>query len=297
MSAPRRLKVERYAEVLAHLAHLREPMEEILERLGVDLAAWGAAEQEFGVSLSNAARHGQRDLATNFAAAFSRARRRLIEERVTFESLPPAVVDRKPPPDPSEQKSVVGAPSYLVENRLRQAAAAYPTAPSPAPAPAPSAPIAAPPPPKPEPPKIPDFTIMQAGPLVQDSETLPFVPAPKELVRPAAAAVDYVPTGTTAPTSDSPMSLPFVAQRAAKEETKLKPEQIDLSLFPLELYAEISGGLARGEDRGKLLASRGLTDSLFDVLAQAWAKKLAGDATLMGRFKDLARQAATKRAP
>lgn len=290
MSAPKRLKLDRYADVLAHLAHLREPTEEILERLGIDLAVWGAAEKEFGVALSNAARHGQRDLATTFASAFSRTRRRLIEEKVTFESLPPAIVDRKPPPDPTEQKSVVGQPSYLVENRLKQAAAAYPLAPPPA-----ASPSAAPPiqPPAPEASAVPNFTIMQAGPMVQDSETLPFMPAPKELVRPASAVADYVPTGTTAPSSESPMSLPFVAQRAAKEETKLKPEQIDLSLFPLELYAEISGGLARGEDRAKLLASRGLTDSIFDVLAQAWAKKLGSDAALMGRFKELARQAAT----
>lgn len=296
MSAPKRLKLDRYADVLAHLAHLREPAEEILERLGIDLAVWDAAEKEFGVALSNAARHGQRDLATTFAAAFSRTRRRLIEEKVTFESLPPAVVERTPPPDPREQKSVVGAPSYLVEKRLKHAAAAYPLAPPPA-----SSQPAAPPvqPPAPEASAVPNFTIMQAGPMLQDSETLPFVPAPKELVRPASPAPEHVPTGTTAPSTESPMSLPFVAQRAAKEETKLKPEQIDLSLFPLELYAEISGGLARGEDRAKLLASRGLTDSIFDVLAQAWGKKLASDAALMGRFRDLARQAATlgKRSP
>lgn len=142
---------------------------------------------------------------------------------------------------------------------------------------------------------MPNFTIMQSSSIVNESEALPFAsaPAPKDIVRPASPRLEHVSTGTSAPSSESPLSLPFVARSAAKEETKLRPEQIDLSLFPLELYAEISGGLARGDDRAKLLASRGLTDSLFDVLAQAWAKKLASDPNLMARFKELARQTAS----
>lgn len=55
----------------------------------------------------------------------------------------------------------------------------------------------------------------------------------------------------------------------------------------VERYAEAVAHVAHLRDPAEEILE------LFDVLAQAWAKKLAGDATLMGRFKDLARQDAT----
>lgn len=285
-----RWPIERYADVLAHVVHFAGSRTEVLEALGVAEAEWLAAETEHTSSLELAQKRQQSAYALRFVSTFARVRGRLQRSGATIASVrrEAQAVPAKPPPT-GEPMAI---PSYLRDdpNKLDQGgpkALSTPAASATVPQPPAGVRVA------PEVQALPDLTIMQSSSLAADSETLPFVPAPKDLVRASAPLPEHVPTGTTAPSSESPRSLPFIAKQAAKEETKLRPDQIDLSLFPLELYAEISGGLARGDDRAKLLASRGLTDSLFDVLAQAWARKLATDPNLMARFKELARQTAS----
>jgi len=310
------LSPERLGEIFAHFAFYdAEPHAEILAALGYPSSAMEQVESgraRLRWALDGGIREGGIDELRSFVTAYDVVFRRLRSRRPRLSSAaidprleptpsvpPPRQADFVPLPKPDAPQLGVqqATPSYLVQPHLgvqveRVEAPRATTGAAPPPVAQPPAPPAVPP----EAPAfavVSNFTIMQSTSIVAESETLPFVQASAELVRPSPKVAEHVPTGTTAPSSASPMSLPFVAKQAAKEETKLRPEQIDLSLFPLELYAEISGGLARGDDRAKLLASRGLTDSLFDVLAQAWAKKLATDPTLMARFKELARQTAS----
>jgi hypothetical protein len=68
--------------------------------------------------------------------------------------------------------------------------------------------------------------------------------------------------------------------------------EIDLARYPLELYASITGALARGEPRAQVLAERGLTPALFEKVAHAWGARLAAEPQLLQRFKALARSSA-----
>jgi hypothetical protein len=70
--------------------------------------------------------------------------------------------------------------------------------------------------------------------------------------------------------------------------------EVDLGKYPLELYAALTGALARGEPREKVLAEYRLTPTLFDTLAHAWGARLTADPELLVRFTALARSSAAQ---
>jgi hypothetical protein len=108
-------------------------------------------------------------------------------------------------------------------------------------------------------------------------ETIPFVPL-NALTAPIAAGA--------IPGNDGDRSAtPF-------ESPRLRAEAFDLSLFPLERYAEISGALAAGEPRMAVLNRYKLSPSLYDALASAWAARFLSEPALFARFTELARRSA-----
>jgi hypothetical protein len=73
------------------------------------------------------------------------------------------------------------------------------------------------------------------------------------------------------------------------------PEAPDLSALPLEVYASVTGALARGESREEALAKHHLSAEDFDKLAKAWAPRFAQEPHLLARFKELAKISAAGR--
>jgi hypothetical protein len=71
-------------------------------------------------------------------------------------------------------------------------------------------------------------------------------------------------------------------------------DEVDLQRYPLELYAAITGALARGEPREQVLTAHQLAPELFDRIGKAWAARFAEDPPLRARFQDLARQAVSQ---
>ncbi|MFO0614804.1 MAG: hypothetical protein U0414_19610 [Polyangiaceae bacterium] len=314
------LSLRRFAELAAYTGEYPERDHDvILEKLGASREAWNAARAYWPRHIGAALEAGDADPLLDCAATLGRIRKAIRLWRWPIADIRPdepagapaparaAPLRQKQPLPPKAATPALPAaaaevPSYLREGAPAPAEPAITAAPLAAGAiqiGGPSGPVgmaASAPEPRPGM----SGTALISGPLpgVREAMSLPFKPgpaaaqvAPKPLSPPDDQRPEQISTGTAAPSATSPVSLPFLARKNAKEDTKLKPEQVDLSLFPLEIFAEISGGLARGEERTALLNSRGLTDALYDVLAQAWAQKLEGDPVLMSRFKELARQA------
>lgn len=63
----------------------------------------------------------------------------------------------------------------------------------------------------------------------------------------------------------------------------------DFDRYPLDLYARITGALARGEPRDDVLAAHELTSDLFDKIARAWTARFNSEPALFTRFKELVR--------
>jgi len=86
------LAVERYAETLATLHHLRSDQRPAhLAGLGLTAEAWDIADRAWTELLTCAGRPGDGALALAFALAFARARRRLRIVAVSTSSTPPPV--------------------------------------------------------------------------------------------------------------------------------------------------------------------------------------------------------------
>ena len=62
------------------------------------------------------------------------------------------------------------------------------------------------------------------------------------------------------------------------------PDNVDLSLFPLERYAEVVGALAAQEPRQAVLRRFVLNEEMWTALANAWALRLSGDPSLQKAF-------------
>jgi hypothetical protein len=112
----RRLSVERYASVLAHVRHYPpSATEEVLERLDVAPDAWEAAGQEWQTAMVEEAGREESTIATKFGAAFAAARKRLREERPALATLGRLRARAEPPaaPPPALVAQIAGgaAPS------------------------------------------------------------------------------------------------------------------------------------------------------------------------------------------
>ncbi|WP_437996543.1 hypothetical protein WMF26_36775 [Sorangium sp. So ce185] len=84
------MRLERYAEVLAHVVYFRgADLYEVLARLGVAPADWERADAEHTAELALSAKRNQGIQALRFSSAFARTRRSLEAKRPSLESLGP----------------------------------------------------------------------------------------------------------------------------------------------------------------------------------------------------------------
>jgi hypothetical protein len=80
-------KVERYAEVLAHVVHFgTERLEEVVQRFGFTVQAWRAVDAAWTDELAEGIRRNQQDLALRFSASFAKRRRHLAREQPSLEA-------------------------------------------------------------------------------------------------------------------------------------------------------------------------------------------------------------------
>jgi hypothetical protein len=66
-------------------------------------------------------------------------------------------------------------------------------------------------------------------------------------------------------------------------------DEIDLRQYPIELYAAITGAIARGAFRDRVLAAHHIAPELFDRIAKAWGARFAAEPHLLARFQELVR--------
>ncbi|XYH98436.1 hypothetical protein ACMHYB_01335 [Sorangium sp. So ce1128] len=84
------MRLERYAEVLAHVGYFRgEDLFEVLARLGVAPADWARADAEHTAELALSAKRNQGIQALRFSSVFARTRRSLEAKRPSLASLGP----------------------------------------------------------------------------------------------------------------------------------------------------------------------------------------------------------------
>ncbi|MGK4008490.1 hypothetical protein WMF31_38125 [Sorangium sp. So ce1036] len=84
------MRLERYAEVLAHVVHFRgADLYEVLARLGVAPEDWARADAEHTAELALSAQRNQGIQALRFSSVFARTRRSLEARRPSLESLGP----------------------------------------------------------------------------------------------------------------------------------------------------------------------------------------------------------------
>jgi len=245
-------KVERYAEVLAHVVHFgTERTEEVVGRFGFAVHEWRAVDAAWTNELAEGIRRNQQELALRFSAAFAKRRRRLAQDQPALEAVgdplakgPEPAAPGAGPPDRSARAlpsfmsaaSRPSAPSTRVERPL-------PVAPVPV-ARLPVAPAAAPPVPPllalDSAPRVPDAPdpekpITQALPIMNvTGEPLPFADgvAPDVALRGAMAHADTVQgpkpsrppsLGSTAPSDGDRLAaiarriLPFKADAGARD--------------------------------------------------------------------------------
>jgi hypothetical protein len=122
--------------------------------------------------------------------------------------------------------------------------------------------------------------------------TLPFSPK-RQGAGPAIHRQTVAPrleTGTQAVdiAQSAGRAIPFGAE--ASPGGSIDPRNIDLSLFPLEKFASISGRLAKGESRETVLGEHRLSEGLYRLLATAWAKRFDADPAVRARFAALAKE-------
>jgi hypothetical protein len=74
-----------------------------------------------------------------------------------------------------------------------------------------------------------------------------------------------------------PAPLPFA-------EKAVRHEDVDLSMFPIERYAELSVALADGEDRAAVLRRFVLTEAMWKAVTHAWGARISAEPALRAAF-------------
>ncbi len=253
----------RWGAVAAELDDPFADADAVLARHSLTESKWRSLHRE----LSQAAATDE-PLRSAFQQGYARARRPAASPLVAEPEMKP--VEPTTTPDdgsavPPRPPSTV-VPTYLRPSRLLRRQAEPPAAPSPRPTQA-----------------LPSPFETEDLPPRPGSAPLPFAPgrpnAPTVVITEADGAAS---TGTLALPEgiDLGESLPF-------HEPAIKPEEVDLSMFPLERYAAVTAALAAGEDRKAVLRRHVLTEVMWRALATAWADRIGRDPTLRARFGEL----------
>jgi hypothetical protein len=288
------LDLTTYARIVAHLACRRGArLSEVLADLGIDGEELARAEPDLRRDLAGAWPNRMGIGAMRFATALA----------TELEALGPLASDTQrasqadPVPVPVVAEPEKALPSFLQPVSLPTPSFA-PVMPPDAPEPPPfhrpparlagtmdadlSAIVAA----------VGRSALPFSAPTAAPADTLPLQGPPQPLAPPsvpqrAPAALSGTVGGEV--TAFAP-ATPFAPAPAAPAA----PAEVDLSKYPLELYAALTGALARGEPREKVLAECRLTPALFDTLAHAWGARLTADPELLVRFTALARSSAAQ---
>ncbi len=280
------LSLARYAEALAYTREY--PAEDhpgILAKLGTSPDAFAASQARWASEIGAELAAGDPTLALELADRYAHvlAGIRLRHPRVAKIAPDPSleaivtpnrvVVPERRPPPPVD----IGTPPKEVPTYLK-------------------------PPPK--------HKLMQPAPLAPLEETA-MIPDVKEVMRRALEADPRVaiPRGAAAMTlnvkeeahevgtleSGATVTInevPGLPDPTPFNRPRIKPEDLDLSLFPLEVYAAISGALARGEPRSAVFAKHRLTDEFYDALGVAWGLRFQKEPELGARYREMARREA-----
>lgn len=133
---------------------------------------------------------------------------------------------------------------------------------------------------------------MTAAPSNQHGgPALPFAP-PAVPVLKVSTGTSYLPEhspdkGATVPPGQF-HPQPVTPFRGARPV--VRAEDVDLSIFPLERYAEVVSALAAQEPRGDVLRRFVLNEEMWNALAGAWAARLATDPELQKAFSAMVRR-------
>ena len=124
-------------------------------------------------------------------------------------------------------------------------------------------------------------------------EALPFEPAGvREGMRQVTTFLRDEGSGgyTVAPGSASGPALPF-----PERERVVAVSEVDLSLFPIERYVEVTTRLAGGEPRAAVLRAVLLTEAMWSAAANAWAERIQSSPELRARYLAMVAAARARR--
>ena len=329
-SNPSILSIERLAEVVAY--EQEYPLEShatIWQRLGTSEEAVGASRAHWAREIASEIADGVPSLAARFGRTYLKTRRAVgLRRPLPGEVVPDRALDVPTMEPPARQRRQPAAlpvaivdgerakevPSYLQpppKHRVMRDLPEVPTAQDHA-----ASQLGAAPPEvfgnetamTPMSPELLARLKAESDPLLAMQRAAARMPQSAEISSSPAApqpqgASDPIGGGTViAPINiagSPPEALPFQKHSSgagSAERTRIRPEDVDLSLFPLEKYAEISGALARGDARSTVLAKYRLTDDFYDALGMAWGARFQREPELGERYMEMARrEARTKR--
>lgn len=254
------LKLERYADILAHVVHFgTERTAEVVRRFGFTPEAWAAVDRAWSRELALGIKRQQHDQGLRFSTTFHKRRQRLAAEQPNLEGIgdAPAASAAPAPPAKAPSAESVALPSFMV------------AAPKPA-----AAPIAK------RPPTLPSVP-------APAEEPLPFVErAPTAALESALAHAEKVqgpkvvktptPQVTTAPMNERlaalarqhlPFGAPAAPPRNEPAESELPESRLPLSM---EQHASLRVELEVYPDRSAAVLQR------YGLRAEQWASVDAG---------------------
>lgn len=285
------LKLERYAEILAHVMHFGvDRAEEVVRRFGLEIDRWRELDRAWSSELALGMKRQQPGQALRFSSTFHKRRERLTAEQPPVSAVGDA--DAKPgpvarAPAAAHEPREVALPTFMVA-AAQPARAPLPAPPPPAPAPAAPAPARA------------GTVTMDAMPVPAEAK-LPFVPAasPSTAFRSAvshAAAVQ-------GPKADKPLAqsvtepmgerlarlarghVPFGSGPPASEP----PDSDTPPSLTLEQHASLQVELEATPDQSAAVLRRyGLSAEQHAAIDASWKAKIAAEPALGTSWADAA---------
>lgn len=303
------LKLERYAEIMAHVVHFgTERTEEVVRRFGFSAEAWRAVDRAWSRELSLGIKRQQHDQGLRFSATFHKRRQRLSLEQPVIDAIgdaPAAPVAAAPAPVAAKPAAeAVALPSFMVASAAPKASVAAVATGGAAPAP----PVAAPPP------TVPIPVVRMAA-----EEPLPFVErAPAAALESALAHAQAVQgpkvTKPVGPGETAPMNerlaalarqhLPFgspaagapprmeaaAAPEPAESADALGPPESRLPLS-MEQHASLTVELAAYPDRSAAILQRyGMRPEQWSSVNAGWLARIEDDPHLRAAWEQASAQ-------
>src|SRR4051812_21309674 len=88
LSLRKSMKLERYAEVLAHVVHFgTDRAEEVVKRFGLSLSAFRDVDRAWTSELALGIKRQQRDQGLRFSATLAKRRQRLAKDQPPLEAI------------------------------------------------------------------------------------------------------------------------------------------------------------------------------------------------------------------